>query len=620
MLENKNSPIAGRLLQLVAITGDRKGTAWVLDRRGLLVGRDDDTNITIDDPIVSRRHCHITQLGEEVHLDDLGSRNPVLLNGSPVRKAVLRVGDELSIGKARFLVSEASRDAVAPAGMGNAPETRSWAKADYVSVALDRTPSGKQVRPHTIEDLVVLHDLARELGHCDSLACLFGSLRKHLLERFRPAAVWIAQVRGRDELTFVEGDEGQGSTAPTEIIHRALEERRGLLAPIVRGVGKRGATGTVLISPVRLAGVNIAAVALHTELPKNQYDEDDLRMLVAVCQVLGPIFRAVESIEQSRRDGPSAAADVDRSCLLVGTSKAMCQVRNQIERSAKSALHVLLTGETGTGKDLAARTLHALSDRHAVPMVVVNCASIPRDLFPSMLFGHERGAFTGAHQSSEGLIRHADGGTLFLDEIGDLCTENQAALLRVIETGTYRGVGVGKETRVDVRIIAATNRDISTAIEAGRFRLDLYHRLNGFEIHLPPLRERPSDIPVLAEHFFQLDEGRASHPLTAIAPDAMAYLCSRSWPGNVRELRNCLLRAIMLAKHEIIRVDDVYHTPGDVATETTEDTMITLSEAEKRHIVAVLNQCGGNISMAAGVLQIGRTTLYKKMDDYDIKQ
>jgi DNA-binding NtrC family response regulator len=250
--------------------------------------------------------------------------------------------------------------------------------------------------------------------------------------------------------------------------------------------------------------------------------------------------------------------------------------------------------------------------------VTVNCAAIPRELFEGELFGHEKGAYTGAHDARPGLVSCAHGGTLFLDEVGDLSLENQARILRVVEYGVFRAVGASTETRVNLRVVAATNRDIEAAIKSGGFRVDLYHRLNGFEIHIPPLRERASDIAPLAEHFFQIGKGEAKRTLAGIAPEALDHLRSRPWPGNVRELRNCILRAIATARHDAIALGDVLDRVPRGPVGPVQPSL-SLVEAEKTHIGATLRKCNGNIREAAKILQVSPSTLYRKITQYGIE-
>jgi len=249
--------------------------------------------------------------------------------------------------------------------------------------------------------------------------------------------------------------------------------------------------------------------------------------------------------------------------------------------------------------------------------VTVNCAAIPADLFESEFFGHEKGAFTGALQRKRGLLEQSDGGTLFLDEIGDLSPANQARILRALETKQFRRVGGNEEIQVDFRLVAATNRKIAAELESGRFRKDLYHRLKGIEIAMPPLRERRGDIPLLAEYFLQAARAKAQTPPRQLSPRALQYLTSHSWPGNVRELKSCLETALTFCQTGEVDMEDLRAVCG---TQDSTESPIPLAEAEKREILKALAHCNGRVVDAAGVLGVSKSKLYNKIAEYGLKQ
>jgi len=256
-----------------------------------------------------------------------------------------------------------------------------------------------------------------------------------------------------------------------------------------------------------------------------------------------------------------------------------------------------------------------------MPFVVVNCAAIPRELFEGELFGHAKGAYTDASSTEPGLLDQADGGTLFLDEIGDLSLDNQARILRVVENQTFRPVGSVREIKVDVRFIAATNKDLEVLVQRSRFRNDLYHRIRGLEIMVPPLREHPEDIPALAEHFLSSlrDEGR--RPFKGFTPEAFEFLRQRNWPGNVRELRHAVHRAMTYATKEVIGPEDILEPPrSEEAPSRGNAPVLTLERMENQHIRQVLAQHGGNVRAAARALGISRTTLYNKINTRNSEQ
>ena len=315
-------------------------------------------------------------------------------------------------------------------------------------------------------------------------------------------------------------------------------------------------------------------------------------------------------------------AEAGRFEPLVGESSAIRKVYDLLARVAESEASALITGESGTGKEVVARALHAQSRRKDGPFVAINCSAVPEALIESELFGHVRGAFTDAREAHMGLFKQAHGGTLFLDEIGDMPLSLQPKLLRVLQERRVRPVGGTTEQPVDVRIVAATNRDLETAIEEGRLREDLYFRLNVVNIALPPLRARAGDVLVLAQHFLKQFAGRTSKAVRGIAAMAAEKLVAYSWPGNVRELQNCIERAVTLARFEEITVDDlpekiVAYTPSYMVVAGDDPSELApLEEIERRYVLRVLEAVGGNKSVAARVLGIERKTLYRKLERF----
>jgi DNA-binding NtrC family response regulator len=339
-----------------------------------------------------------------------------------------------------------------------------------------------------------------------------------------------------------------------------------------------------------------------------------------MARSVAPVLAAVRTREQLQRENERLRARAGESVEIVGQSSALRQVLLLVAETARSDINVLITGETGTGKELVARQIHAQSPRNRFPLIIVNCAAIPRELFEGELFGYKKGAFTNADADSPGLLIQSQGGTLFLDEIGDLSPENQARILRVIENRTFRPLGKYDEIKIDARFIAATNKDLPAAVEAGRFRADLFHRLQGIEIPIAPLRERTADIPLLAEHFIALYRNEAKCPVSGINPDAMERLASQPWPGNVRELRNRIQRAMLLTHNSQLVIEDVGGgAPVAEPGPGEEARSLPLAEIEKRHIIAALRQCAGNVRQTAEALQISRATLYNKIAEYQIE-
>jgi two-component system response regulator AtoC len=305
---------------------------------------------------------------------------------------------------------------------------------------------------------------------------------------------------------------------------------------------------------------------------------------------------------------------------IIAKSPKMQQVIEVIKVVAKSNATVLITGESGTGKELVARAIHSQSYRKDKPFVAVSCAALPESLLESELFGHEKGAFTGAHAQRRGKFEIANRGTLFLDEIGEMSANIQVHLLRVLEEKEFTRVGGNELIKVDVRVISATNKDMKKAVANGPFREDLYYRLNVVTIELPPLRERKEDVPLLAQHFLRKFAVENQKEITDFSPEASDFLLKYNWPGNVRELENAIERAVILAKNSYIDAADM--PQENLQLVQSAPVGKSLEEVEKEHILNILKESGGNYSKAARILGISRITLYNKAKAYrlDVKR
>jgi two-component system, NtrC family, response regulator AtoC len=326
--------------------------------------------------------------------------------------------------------------------------------------------------------------------------------------------------------------------------------------------------------------------------------------------------RLRDEVKRLRR----VVAEAQRFDDLLGACAPMRAVYRLIDRVADSDATILVTGESGTGKELVARSLHERSKRAAFPFVAINCAALPEPLLESELFGHAKGAFTDAKEKHAGLFLEAKGGTLFLDEVGEMTTTVQAKLLRALETRTVRSVGGSAELPFDARIVAATNRDLESAVEEKRFREDLLYRLNVVSIDLPPLRSRGSDILLLAQYFLEHFSGKSGKTITQLSSAVAEKLLAYAWPGNVRELQNCLERAVALAQYEQITVEDLpakvrdYRQSYVVVASDDPEELVSAEEVERRYVLRVMDAVGGNKNMAARILGWDRKTLYRRLE------
>ena len=347
---------------------------------------------------------------------------------------------------------------------------------------------------------------------------------------------------------------------------------------------------------------------------------------------------AVELVNRAarlaREDEPESEAAKPQASIIIGEAPAMQEVFRAIGRLSASNITVLITGESGTGKELVAHALHEHSPRASRPFIAVNTAAIPKDLMESEFFGHEKGAFTGATNRKLGKFEQANGGTLFLDEIGEMSPSIQAKFLRVLEGHPFERVGGGTEIHVDVRVVAATNRDLEKAIEENRFRKDLFFRLFVVDISVAPLRARASDIPILANHFLTKFSARCGHRVEGFSRTALDRLCQYDWPGNVRELQNTIERAVILARGPVIEADEIQlsslagqasflTTDRETAAASVEDQEpdvreISLTELEREHILAILDRTNWNKSLTSQILGIERSTLDRKLKRYKV--
>ncbi len=367
---------------------------------------------------------------------------------------------------------------------------------------------------------------------------------------------------------------------------------------------------------------NVESAVRAIKLGAFDFVEKPLSLDKAVLVVRNALRQ--RALEVENRD---LRAQVDRRHVMVGESPVMRHLREQVLLAAPTNGRVLILGENGTGKELVARTLHAHSRRRAGPFVEVNCAAIPEELIESELFGHTKGAFTGAVADRRGRFEHAHGGTIFLDEIGDMSLKTQAKVLRALQEQAVQPVGGTATIRVDVRVVAATNKDLQEEIRAGRFREDLYFRLNVVPIFVPPLRDRMEDIPRLAEHFMATLSSEYGRRVKRFAPEAMARLQHYAWPGNVRELHNVIERLLIMVHDHTVTGEDVSFiddggAASAVAGGATAGPIVALADArdafERGYILRVLAAHHGNISRTADALGVERSNLYKKMRAFGI--
>ncbi|QDT69010.1 Transcriptional regulatory protein ZraR [Planctomycetes bacterium MalM25] len=426
------------------------------------------------------------------------------------------------------------------------------------------------------------------------------------------------------------------------LANTVLRESQGVLARNIMDdsqLGARDSSGdilatSVLCAPIRQDSTVLGMIHLYSTDSSHALDPEDLEVTLAVADTVAVALRNLtrrdalaENLDKVKHENTQLRERLGVESEIVGRSEAIERVTGEIARAAPSRATVLIRGESGVGKELVARAVHFSSPRRKGPFVCLNCAALSESLLESELFGHEKGAFTGATDRKVGKFEAAHTGTLMLDEIGEMSPSIQAKFLRVLEGHAFERVGGNKAIQVDVRVIAATNRDLEQQVAEGAFRRDLYFRLHVLEIIVPPLRKRPEDVPVLAEFFLERFNAETGRRLTGYTTRAMEAMLSYRWPGNVREMKNVVERAVVLARGDVVDVDDLVlstlKTSGDTEAELPAGRggayeAIPLAEVERRHILATLKSTSWNKSRSANILGIERSTLDRKIRRYEL--
>jgi len=610
--------------RVVVVSGPSKGTVVRFAGDQLSVGRDSANNLCLRDRAVSRHHFTIGKTDAAFHLIDLESHNGTFVNGIPVRRKLLTHGDTLRVGRCElvFLITEDE---------GLAPEPVQF-KEDHESESLLTTTNVRAYSPvsHGTEvgrmarDLNALFKIANAINSIRDLEPLQQRLLQLIAEVIPADTGAIVILRHADEEPISSCVWERKATASPriairrEIVQRALWERSPILSrPPEDSKESEQIVCVPLVGVERTVGVlYMAAVG-----KEHKFEDVHIHFLSSVAGIAAVTLENVLATEALRTENRRLQAELDLEGVIIGESKAMHGVQNFIARVAKSDSTVLVRGESGTGKELVARAIHRNSPRAEKPFVAINCAAIPEALLESELFGHEKGSFTGAIATKKGRLEIAEGGTVFLDEIGELAPMLQAKLLRALQQHEFERVGSTRTLKLDARVIAATNKHLEDAIKAGQFRQDLYYRLNVVSVVVPPLRDRPDDIPLLAMYFAAKYSERCKRPLKGISSEARALLMSYSWPGNVRELENAVEHAIVLGTGDEIVLDDLPEAllevqPAEPSGAKYHDQ---INRLKKRMIVDAVKKCKGNYTEAAKVLGVHPNYLHRLIRNLDIK-
>ena len=593
---------------------------------GLTIGRDAACTVRLEDPAVSSRHCVIVKAGDRFVLRDSNSTNGTFVNGKAAAEVDLKHGDEIRVGHVRFqFLLEEGMPRAGVAIEETEPESFISTETVYLSpgdsaylranVKLEDTEALRR----RAKDLSVLVRLNTELHDIEDTQSLQAVLLDRIFETIPAESGVILLGETVDRLVSVASNErhpSQSLYVSRTILQETMSSgcavlRNDLLGAAsssdsVRSAGLR----SVLCVPLTVTNVPIGMLYLSTTNSATPFDAQHLEMVVAIAGIGALALEHARYVDWLEVQNKELSHEVSLQHGMVGENTAMKKVYESIALIAPTDSPALVLGESGTGKELAARAIHGNSSRRNGPFVAVNCGAVVDTLFASQLFGYVRGAFTGADRDHKGFIEEADGGTLFLDELGDLPLHCQAALLRVLDQGKVQRVGSSREIDVDVRLVSATNRQLTDEIRKGTFRSDLYFRM-GLPVNLPPLRERLDDIPLLTAFFLQKYKSQTQRELNSTHPETIRVLQQYSWPGNVRELGRAIRWAVVFGRSDRLRPEDL---PPEISHKAphVSGAVPKLGDAlesfERQAIRHALEETRGNVVEASRLL--GRAPNY----------
>jgi transcriptional regulator with GAF, ATPase, and Fis domain len=627
---------------LEAVSGPLKGKLFPLAGDEVSIGRDPSNQISLLDSLVSRRHCVIRKDESGFRLRDLDSRNSTFISGVPVRDRVLVHGDQIRVGNS-ILIFQGANSEVIPRNASLQLDATPVPGAATVILRKEDArylqpsrPEGLPATAKTVRDLNVLLEFSRTLNSVRGLTALQEKVLDAVLAIVPAdqAAVLLTESGGAGFSSIVGRDRRLGPNQPIHasqtILNRVLEENLAVLSNDVQSDDAyREAESllerrvhSVMAVPLEVQDKVLGVMYLDASSPGARFNSDLLELVTTLGNITALAIENARHVERLGGENRRLHEELNIHHSMIGESKAMHEVYGFVSRVAGRDSTVLISGESGTGKELVARAVHMNSGRADKPFVAINCAAITETLLESELFGHERGAFTGAVSQKKGKLEVAEGGTVFLDEIGELAVPMQAKLLRVLQEREFERVGGTRPIKLDVRLIAATNRDLKEASRTGAFRPDLYYRLNVVSLHMPALRDRREDIPMLAAFFATQYGEKVKRRVAGISPEARACLTRYDWPGNVRELENAIERAVVLGSTELILAEDL---PDSILEETASSGEPVsalhdgIREAKKVLIERAIEQANGNYTDAAKILGVHPNHLFRLIRTLNLK-
>jgi transcriptional regulator with GAF, ATPase, and Fis domain/pSer/pThr/pTyr-binding forkhead associated (FHA) protein len=596
----------------VAVRGPLKGSIYALPEGDFSVGRQAVSNINLEDHAASRKHCLFSRSGQQCTVKDLESRNGTFVNGTPITEHQLEQGDEIRIGGSVFRYLVDRNHAAEPASGDFKTRQIQVTDSIYLSSA-DQSVLPPSAR--AMHDLRTLLRVSTMLHSFRGLQEAHGTQAAEVL-RSHLSSLLLELIPGERGGVFIPGAASGDWKPNADVFQRVSEEHIAVWLEDADGAGL-----SAVAAPVMVRGSVAAVIYVESADPALKFDEGHLQLLTAVAGMAAGAWENATILGWLQEENQRLQEELKLEHDMVGVSSKMRELQRQIAKAAPSNSTVLILGESGTGKELVARAIHRNSVRAAGPFVAINCAALADTLLESELFGHEKGAFTGAIVQKMGKLEMAQGGSVFLDEIGELSQLLQAKLLRVLQQREMERVGGTKTIKLDLRVLAATNRNLEEAVKKGAFRQDLYYRLNVVQLTAPALRDRPEDTIPLAEHFAKKYAQDCGRKITGLAPEARVYLQSYSWPGNVRELENAIERAVVLGSTDTILAEDLPEhiretRPAEVSASLYEEAV----EAAKRQVVLkAFDQANFDHETAAKILGLHPNYLHKLIRTMDLR-
>lgn len=629
--------------KLVTLLGPSRGKTYELRESKISIGRLPTNQVHLPEQGVSRQHCALETTGGRVILRDLESRNGTRVNGLPVIQRVLEDGDVIEVGDSQFMFSSSEPRASGPSQavtiQDDSLETAlalkmpDHAPAESLAGVVDIGASVGR-KAHDLDVLLKINNALSVLRELEPLEQRLLDMLFQVIPAERGAILLNGENHGEWESAFGMW-RGVKEQRPVQVsrtvLRQVTDERLGVLStgaethPVLRASESlhRARVAAVLCVPLLVFDRLIGAIYLDTTDRSPIFDADHLTLLIGIAGVAAPALDNIGRLAHLESENRRLMGELLAQRNLIGESERMQRVRRFIAKAAPAESTVLIMGESGTGKELVARAIHDLSPRAAKPFVAINCAAIPDNLLEAELFGHERGAFTGAIALKKGKLEAANGGTLFLDEISELAPALQAKLLRVLQEREFERVGGTQAIKANLRVITATNRNLDESIRTGSFRQDLFFRINVVSVTLPPLRERSEDIPLLATYFIAKLSGHGGRRVRSISPKAKACLVRYHWPGNVRELENAIERAIVLGSGEVIEVEDLPEIVFESLPSSGEEIprfQEILQQTKRRVVLEAIDASHGVLTETAKHLGLHPNYLHRLINNLNLRE